>query len=233
MRHRCLIVDDEPLAVEVIADYLGRFDGFEVAATASGGAEAHSVLQREKVDLLFLDIEMPGLKGTDLVRSLSRPPKVIFTTAHREFALEGFELDVLDYLLKPVSFERFAKAIDRYVNSVREGGGQGDGGRAAERFVNVRADRKTLRLPVDGIIYIEGMKDYIDIVSTSGSISTNMTLQGILAQLPPGEFIRIHRSYIVSLARVTAFDSENVETGRKQLPIGRHYRAEVLALLGG
>ena len=228
MKHRCLIVDDEPLAIEIIESYLGKIGGFEVAGRCSDAGSALAALKSGPVDLMFLDIEMPGVKGTELLRALSDPPAVIFTTAHREFALEGYDLNVLDYLLKPVSLERFMKAVDRYLSSRA-----GKAGGVAGAFVNVRSDRKTVRLPVEEILYIEGMKDYINIVTTGGEVSTNMTLQSILGDLPPGRFIRIHRSYIVAAGRVTAFDSETVELGKKQLPVGRHYRAAVTEALGG
>ncbi|MBN2072168.1 MAG: response regulator transcription factor [Candidatus Krumholzibacteriota bacterium] len=234
MKNRCIIVDDEPLAIEVIANHLERFSEFEIASTCANAAEALEVLKSEKIDLMFLDIQMPDIKGTDFLRLLDNPPAVIFTTAYRDFALEGYELSVLDYLVKPVSFDRFMKAINRYLDSrgkKKERSAADEPIPSGNGYINVKSERKTVRVPLDRIIYLEAMKDYVNIVSTDGHIMTNTAMHILEAGLPPENFLRIHRSYVVSIDRVNSFNSEMIETGKKQLPIGRSYKKRVMKIL--
>ncbi len=230
----CLIVDDEPLAIEVIETYLNRLDGYNIIGKCRNPVEAFSLLQRNPIDLLFLDIQMPELTGLDLLKTLRNPPLVILTTAHREYALEGYELDVLDYLLKPISFDRFLQAIDKYqqretaqnlpINSYQEHIGN-------KEFIDIRADRKTYRIPLQGIIYIESMKDYLQIFTSQKKFITKSTLQDFLDQLPVNQFVQIHRSYIVSMSHITAFDNTMVEVGKRQLPVGRSFNRQVKEVL--
>ena len=234
MKTQCLIVDDEPLAIEVIVSYLKNLDGFEIAGTCQSGVEAFGHLQQQRIDLLFLDIQMPELTGLDLIRSLQHPPKVILTTAHREYALEGYELDVIDYLLKPISLDRFLQALDKYrqraageeVHASVPASGSPETG-----YIDVKVDRKIHRIPLRDIIYVEGMKDYLQVHTIGKKYITKMTLNSLLAQLPQPGFLQIHRSYLVSLDHIKAFDATMIEVGNRQLPIGRHYKREVMAAL--
>lgn len=233
MKIRCLIVDDEPLAIEVIVSYLDKFNEVEIVESCRNAVHAMEILKRGKIDLMFLDIQMPLLKGTDFLRSLTRPPKVILTTAFREFALEGYELNVLDYLLKPISFERFVQAMDKYfqMEDLKPSVSPVFHENNELNYINVKSDRKIVRLQVDSIIYLECKKDYVQIMTTGEKLLTNVPIYKLEEQLPAGSFLRIHRSFIVSTKYITAFNSEIIEIGEKQLPIGRYYKKRVLEQL--
>jgi DNA-binding LytR/AlgR family response regulator len=232
MRTRCMVVDDEPLAIEVLAAHVARVDTLELVSRCASADEAFTALQRGDVDLLFLDIEMPGLSGIGLLRSLRHPPAVIITTAHRDYAVEGFELDVTDYLLKPVSFERFLRSVEKYHGQrprreaavpVREAWG--------ERFLLLRADRKTHKVPYDAILYAESLKDYVRVRTKEGSVTARLAMNALEELLPADRFLRIHRGCIVALAHIDAFTSHSVEIGSHELTIGRNYRSAVLRAL--
>ncbi|MBN2416282.1 response regulator [bacterium] len=235
MRIRCLIVDDEPLATDVIRSYLERFEEAEVTAVCNEAVTAMEILGKQKIDLLFLDIQMPLIKGTDFLRSLRHPPAVIFTTAYRDYALEGFDLDAVDYLLKPISFERFLQAMhkffDRYRGESPRSPAVSPSRPADGEYLNVRSDRRTVRLPLADILYIEGMKDYVKVVTAADEVITNVTLQELEAMLPEERFLRIHRSYIVAVPHIRAFTSEMIEIANRQLPIGRYYKKQVMETL--
>jgi len=230
MKTRCMIVDDEPLAIEIIESYLDNLEGFDVVATCRNAVEAFDLIRTENIDLLFLDIQMPQLTGLDFLRSLQNPPKVILTTAHRDYALEGFELDVVDYLLKPISLERFLQAIDKYRTRSVSGKKQ-TADTTASPSIDVTVDRKTHRIPLQEIIYAESMKDYVKIFTTGQKYVVKMTLGNLLSELPDDRFIQIHRSYIVSLKHIKAFDATMIEIANRQLPIGGRYKHEVEAAL--
>ncbi|MEM1356778.1 MAG: LytTR family DNA-binding domain-containing protein [Bacteroidota bacterium] len=241
MTHRCLIVDDEELARELIASHLSQLPQFELAASCASAIEAHSVLQTTHIDLLFLDIEMPVLKGTDFLSSLLHPPKVIFTTAYRDYAINGFELNAVDYLLKPIIFERFFKATEKYLlsHSAPTRLAPNDKLRASPALptanrkdhIFIRKDRKQVRLQLDQIDYVESQKDYVVIVTPTVIHRIKSPLTAFLNQLD-GRFLRIHRSYLVNTEKVTAFSKQDVEIGTKELPIGEYYREEVARVLG-
>jgi DNA-binding LytR/AlgR family response regulator len=223
---KCLIIDDEPLAINVLEEYISRLDAVELVGSCRDAIEAINFLQRKWVDLLFLDIHMPEVMGTDLVRSLKNPPYIIFTTAHKEFALEGFELDAVDYLLKPISFERFLKAIGKVINTM-PARGTALATETEEEFICFRSERKMMRVAYDDILYIESIKDYIKVVTTAKTIITKQSISSLEDNLPKSIFIRIHRSYIVAIAKINAYSSETVEIGRQELPVSRLYRMEV------
>lgn len=232
---RCVIADDEPLSQEVLLSYIRQLDKLQLVATCRNGVEVFNTLKLHTVDLLFLDIQMPSLTGVELLRSLQHPPRVIFTTAFREFALEGYELNVLDYLLKPVSFERFLKAIDKYEQltgavAVRTAPlpVQPD---IAGAFIYVKADKKMVKVLLKDICYIEGKKDYVKIRTVDKEIITYQTLRYFEEKLPDGHFLRVHRSFIVATARIQAFTAGKVEIGETEIPIGELYQKEVLQRL--
>jgi DNA-binding LytR/AlgR family response regulator len=232
----CLAVDDEPPALEVLKKYIASVPTLQLAGTCADALEALTVLQQNSIDLLFLDIQMPQLLGTDLMRTLKNPPKVIFTTAFRKFAVEGFELDAVDYLLKPISFERFLKAVnkvmDTNLHTLENNLFFADNkNKQADAFITVRADRKNLKVPLDDILFIESLKDYIKVVTSSKTIITKQSISSIEEVLPQKDFLRIHRSYIVSLCKIESYTNELIEIAKYELPVSRMYRHEVGKIL--
>lgn len=233
MKTRCLIIDDEPIALEVIKAHLQHFETVEVAGTAGNAIQAVELLNGQPVDLIFLDIRMPQMTGLDFLRSLSNPPKVIITTAYRDYALAGYELDVVDFLLKPISFERFLKAIQKYFKLATTTGPKRPEGTPDDlnRYLLVRADRKTVKIPLQQIIFIESLKDYVKIHTTQKVIITKEQISHLEANLPPHQFMRIHRSFIVAMNKIEAFSHETIDLAGKELPIGWSYKHLVISRL--
>jgi DNA-binding LytR/AlgR family response regulator len=232
---KCLIVDDEPPAIEVIRKHISFVPSLELAATCLNAVDALAVMQKSHIDLLFLDIQMPQILGTDFIRTLKKPPKVIFTTAFRKFALEGFELDAVDYLLKPISFERFLKAVNKIMDTpIKNTDGTEPIETARESgntFIYFRADRKSLKVSLNDILYIESLKDYIKVVTTNKTIVTKHSMSSLEEMLPKDLFFRIHRSYIVSLNKIESYSSELIEIAKQELPVSRMYRNELTKIL--
>jgi len=230
----CLAVDDEPPALEVLKKYIQSVHTLELAGTCADAIEAINFLQKRTVDILFLDIKMPELMGTDLVKTLKNPPRVIFTTAYRKFAVEGFELDAVDYLLKPVSFERFLRAVNkamdqsRQITPVKEPDAIST---TAGNSIYFRSDRKMVKVDLDDILYVESLKDYIRVVTKNKTILTKHAISSLEENLPRSKFVRIHRSFIVALNKIDSYSSELVEIGKQELPISRMYRYEVERVL--
>jgi len=234
MKTKCIIVDDEPLALEVIESHLQKFKEIEIAAKCSDAIEAFEVLKKKNVDLIFLDIQMPQLTGLDFLKSLTKPPKVIITTAYREYALDGYELDVIDYLLKPIPFERFMKAINKYYQSVSEPimvSGSNHNAEDSNSFIYVKADKKTVKILLNEIVFIESLKDYVQIHTSKTSIVTKNQISKLEEKLPQDKFVRIHKSFIVSISKINAFTSNTIEIKNKELPIGRNYKNIVMKAL--
>jgi DNA-binding LytR/AlgR family response regulator len=229
---RCLVVDDEPPAREVIGRYIAGTPMLELSGECGNAVDALAFLQRQPVDLLFLDIRMPQLNGNELVKILKQPPKVIFTTAHAEYALEGYELDVVDYLLKPVQFDRFLKAVHKAALGVQPPETLTAHPNGQPAFVYFRADRKMVKVMLDDILYIESMKDYIKIFSSQGAIITRQSISSVEEMLPEDLFLRVHRSFIVSVSKLRSFSGEIISIGKAEIPIGKLYRNEVLKRLG-
>jgi DNA-binding LytR/AlgR family response regulator len=233
---KCIVADDEPLAREVLCRYIERVPSLQLAAECSNAIEVMETLKQTEVDIIFLDIQMPEILGTDLIRILHNPPSIILTTAFQEYALEGFELDVVDYLLKPITFERFLKAVAKVS---RLHGKETDSfklptpapGEAAEPYLYFRTDRKTVKVLLHDVLYIEGMGNYVKVFTQQGTIITKNSLTTIEAMLPEGPFLRIHRSYIVSRDRITSFSHEVVEINKVEIPIGKLYKSQVLKTL--
>jgi DNA-binding LytR/AlgR family response regulator len=233
MKTTCIIVDDEPLARSAISSLLSRFEDIEIVAECEDTFEAFNVLRQNNVDLMFLDIQMPEVSGIEFLRSLKHAPAVIFTTAHRQYAVEGFELDVVDYLLKPVSFDRLMKAMDKYYDrrQLSFTGNPVKDARPGE-FITIRADRKNIRLLLDDILWIQSLKDYIQVHTLAEKYITQVPIGDVEQQLPSDKFLRIHRSYIINISKVTAFTGMDVEINRMELPIGRSYKNLVSLVLG-
>lgn len=235
MKTRCLIVDDEPLAIDALQTLLERFTNLQVVGSCGDTFQAMELLQSNTVDLMFLDIQMPEVSGLNFLRSLKEPPRVIFTTAYRKYAVEAFELDVVDYLVKPISQQRLMKALDKYFylkELAAENPVDSPGETTSENdFMYVKADRKMVKVRYDEILFVEGLKDYVYIITDSKNVITRMTMNELESTLPTNKFLRIHRSYIVSLARITAFTQHDVEIGKEELPIGRSHKEKVMKLL--
>lgn len=236
-----LIVDDEPLALDVLETYIGQMPDLHLVRRCSNAIEANEVLKNESVDLMFLDIQMPQLTGTDFVKTLIRPPMIVFTTAYPNYAIQGFDLNALDYLLKPISFERFVKAVNKAVEhaelSQREAAPAAHSNALGEGldFFFVKADKKLVKVNFDDIIYIEGLKDYVIIRLLNGRVITLQTMKSLEDRLPQMRFRRIHRSYIVALEKILAIEGNMVEVQEKDkpklLPIGKNYRDDLLVLI--
>jgi len=227
MKYRCLIVDDEPLAIDVIRTHIENLDMLQIVAGCSNTTEAISYLTSEKIDLMFLDIQMPGMKGTDFLKTLVDPPKVILTTAYRDYALEGFELNAIDYLLKPVSYERFVKAINKFLNL--------EGGKVNvtddDKYIYLNVNKKVHKILIREIVYVESIKDYLTVHTLSGKIVAKHTISAFEQILPKDEFIRIHRSFIVSISKIKGFNAHDIDMGGIELPIGPNFHSQVFEKL--
>ncbi|MFA6126706.1 MAG: LytTR family DNA-binding domain-containing protein [Bacteroidales bacterium] len=221
----CLIVDDEPNAINILGEYLKEFGNLVLAGTASNAFDALNIIETGKIDLLFLDIQMPIITGFQLLKTLEDPPAVIITTAHREYAVDAFDFQVLDYLLKPISFDRFSKSVNRYFDFKKEK----EPVVLSEDFISpvliIRSDRKDVRIPLEEILYLQAMGDYVILFLESGEKHLTLeTLHGINDRLPKNEFARIHRSFIVNKRHIRANDKHTVEIGNISLPLSRNYR---------
>ncbi|NJO92451.1 MAG: response regulator transcription factor [Chloroflexia bacterium] len=232
MKTKCLIVDDEPLAVEVIENHLSKIEELELAGTCKNAFEVYNFLRETKVDLMFLDIHMPEMKGTELIKNLKNPPKVILTTAYREYALEGYELNVLDYLLKPISFDRFMQAINKYFDSASASSDISfHANNSHESFIYVREKNQVHKILTNNIHFIESISDYVKIHSSNQKITIRYTISSIEKMLLDAEFVRIHRSYIVNKKYITKFTAHSIYIEEKEFPIGPSYKKEVFNAL--
>ncbi len=229
----CLIVDDEPTAREILNAHLSKIERIHIAGSCSGAVEAFNLINSKEVDLIFLDINMPEISGLSFAKSITNDVKIIFTTAYREYAIDGFDLQAVDYLLKPISFERLFKAVNLYfeVYDTNKYQLKEDQIVIPDNFMFVRADRKNVKIDFSAIIYIESFSDYVKIHCTTETIITRETISNIESKLPSRNFIRIHRSFIVSLPNVISYTHEYVEVKGKTLPIGRTNKIGVLERL--
>jgi DNA-binding LytR/AlgR family response regulator len=222
MSIRCVAIDDEPLALELIREYTGRIPDLQLVQTFDDAVSGSEFLRKNPVDLLFLDINMPDITGLDLVRSLPMRPMIIFTTAHRKFAVEGFELDAVDYLLKPINFERFTRAANKAIEYFQY---KKQAKQASAENLFVYSEYRIVKISIPDIEYVESLEDYIRIhLVNSKPVMTLMTLKGVLEKLPPAEFKRIHRSYIVAVKGVKSIHNRKarLESGA-ELPISESY----------
>jgi DNA-binding LytR/AlgR family response regulator len=225
-------VDDEPPAREILRRYIDDIATLVLTAECPNALQAFTVLQREPIDLMFLDIRMPRMNGNDFLKSIKHPPKVIFTTAYPEYALEGYELDVVDYLLKPVPFDRFLKAVNKAFPTGAAPEEKMDlAANKKQAFVYFRIDRKMKKIMLDDIMYIESMKDYIKLFTSEGTLITKQSISSVEEMLPEKEFARVHRSYIVSLNNIKSFTAEVIEIGNTNIPIGKLYRSDAMKIL--
>lgn len=231
MKIRCLLIDDEPPALKVLESHISHLKGLEIVAQCKNAIEAMEVLHRKTVDLIFLDIKMPMILGIDFLKNLPQPPKVIFVTAYRDYAVDAYELDAVDYLVKPVSFERFFKAINRlqrmlgsdithYENKSLQ---------KNDAFVYLKVDRDMQKIYVNNILYIESWQDYVKVYLSDGKyLLVKQSLTAIENLLSVHQFLRVHRSYMVSLNNVSGYNNTSVQLHEKEIPIGRLYKQVVM-----
>lgn len=224
MNLTCLIVDDEPLARNLLSDYVKKIPSLNLVGTCEGSLEAMEFLKSNSVDLLFLDIKMPELTGIGLLKSITKKPMVIFTTAYSEYALEGYELDVIDYLLKPITFERFIKAINKVQAHVTTTRPAVAPQLLADDFIFVKDGTKLVKIMTNDILYVEGLKDYVTIHTTTQKVVSLQRLKSLEEQLPSSLFIRTHNSFIVSLRAIKSVHKNEVEIGNTFIPVGETYR---------
>ncbi|MEQ9301274.1 MAG: LytTR family DNA-binding domain-containing protein [Cyclobacteriaceae bacterium] len=234
MKIRCLVVDDEPLAINVIKSFVERLDQLELVNTCANAIEAFNLLSNEQIDLLFIDIQMPQMTGLEFLKALKSPPKVIITTAYREYAMEGYELDVVDYLLKPISFDRFLKAINKVTDQAPNAESNARlvvSSAEEDPYIFVREDKKMRKIVVKEIQYIESIKDYVKIITDGHVFTTYLQISYLEKKLPEESFVRVHRSFIVGICHIKAYSSTDIEIGDQSIPIGRHYKNHVMSLL--
>ena len=236
MKTKCLIVDDEPLARDLMRSHITKLENFQIVAECGDAMKALYELRSHPVDLMFMDIQMPQITGIEFLRTLRNPPKVIITTAYREYAVEGFELDVVDFLLKPITFERFLKAVNKYYQSspgepLKTMENLQVNSSSDEEFIYVKENKKVIKLHLSEILYIEGLSEYVQIHTESRKIVTKNSMNNMAVKLPEPGFLRIHKSFIVSLAKIEAFTSTTIEIPGKKLPIGRSYKNAVIEAL--
>lgn len=227
---RCIIVDDEPLAHEILSDYVSKIKEFELVNTYTNPIEAFSSIEKDKIELIFLDVQMPELTGIQFLKLLGKKCKVILTTAYPEYALDGYEHNVVDYLLKPISFERFQKASDKLLTSTavytEETGADLD-------HIFIKTEHKIIRVDLSSILYIEGLKDYISIYTANERILTLMNMKKVEELLPSKRFIRVHKSYIVSLEKIKSIEKNRIYVNEQGIPIGDTYKDEFYMRLEG
>lgn len=233
---RCLIIDDEPLAIKVIRTYLTRLDSFEIAGECKNALKAIEFLMKEKIDLMFLDINMPEITGLEFLTSIPNPPHVIITTAFSEYAIEGYDLDVIDFLIKPISFERFLKAINRYCNRTRSSNARNvinSSESHEKKYIHIQDGKNIFKLQYEDILYFEGYGEYVKVVNTNKTYLVRDSMTEFENRFSPNYFIRIHKSYIVNIQKITRFNTTHVLINNIELPIGRIYREKAISILKG
>ena len=225
--YTCIVIEDEPLAQNVLKKYIEEHPSLKLVAVCNDALEAHGVLTRENIDLLFLDINLPKLSGINFIKTLIRPPLIIFTTAYPEYAVEGFEINAIDYLVKPFSFERFLKAVNRALEKLNSSVIQ-DRSENEVSFIFLKADKKIHRVELETIHYIEAIGDYMKVVTDSGHLVINETMKKLQDELPARSFMRVHKSFIISRGKIKYIEGNYIQVEDKSIPIGATYRNEVL-----
>ncbi|MDW7691250.1 LytTR family DNA-binding domain-containing protein [Flammeovirgaceae bacterium SG7u.111] len=232
MDKKCVIIDDEPLAHEVLEEYIDKLDGFRVVASCSDALEAFSTIKREKPDLLFLDIEMPEMNGLQFLQSLQKPPKVILTTAYREYAVEAFDLDVVDYLLKPIRFERFMRAVDRFYETASVVSPKESTKLIEDGYLAVHADGKIFKIALNEILFVESFGNYVEINLADKKLVTREGISHLEQKLPQELFLRAHRSFLLAINSIVSFNRTSIQLEKRTFPISRKYQDHVLKRLG-
>jgi DNA-binding LytR/AlgR family response regulator len=230
---KCIIIEDEPLAQDVIRNHLDKSGRFDLRGVYRNAPQAKEALEKEEVELIFLDIQLPGMTGLEFLRSLKNPPLVVFTTSYPEYALESYEFNVIDYLLKPVSYDRFSRTISKIIDGNIFKTPEDSLKPVYRDHIFIRSDNKFFRISFSEILYIEGMKDYLKIHTKAHIIITHQTLVEMENILPPDQFIRIHKSYIVAVTHIKAVFGNSVDMDRILLPIGLNYKEKIMLMVGG
>jgi two-component system, LytTR family, response regulator len=228
---KCIAVDDEPLALDIIKDYISQVPFLKLMKTFTEGISVIEFLATNDVDLIFLDIEMGGLSGTQLLKSLVKKPNVIMTTAYRNYAADAFDLNVTDYLLKPFSFERFLKAVEKSYNMLKSEQKHPASKSESKEYFFVKSNYKMVKINFDDILYIEGLSEYIIIKTKSASIITLQSFKNIEKTLPESGFIRIHKSYMISMNKIDSIEGQYVKIANKELPIGEKYKKRFFSVI--
>jgi len=223
MKIKCIIIDDEPLGAEVIETHLKEFPNMELKETFTNPLEALSIIESGEIDVVFIDINMPKMNGLDFIRSIEQSPYFIITTAYREYAVESFDLDVLDYLVKPVPFTRFLKSINKLSQKFITDKSEDVQQTVEKSFIFLKVDKKLIKIKFEDIFFIESLKDYIKVFTKSGEYLAHKSLSGITEELPKTQFLRLHRSFTVALDKIQALEGNSVLVTNKRIPIGRKY----------
>lgn len=224
MTIKCIIIDDEPLAIKIIENYLNDFQHINLIATFNNAIDALPIIDSQDIDVIFLDINMPKMSGLDFLRSLKIKPLIVITTAYRDYAVESFDLDVLDYLVKPIPYGRFVKSINKITNRIQlEKEKFGEITLKNEPHIFLKVDKKLMKVKLNDILYIESLKDYIKVITTLGDYLVHKSMNSISEELPEENFLRIHRSYTIALNKITSIEGNSVEIANRRIPIGRNY----------
>lgn len=236
MKTRCLIVDDEPLAQRIIENHMSKIPNLQLVATCSNAMEAFEVLMSKQIDLVFLDIQMPEFTGVDLIKTVKQGPAIIFTTAYRDYAIDAFELDAIDYLLKPISFERFFKAVTKYFQLQQTHISRSkpeENHSTTEEYIYVKANRKIQKVVIAQILFIESLKDYVKIHLADGDVViTKEKISALEKRLTKDKFVRTHRSFLAASRHIKSFTTETIDIANQEIPIGRTYKNSVMTYLG-
>lgn len=223
MKIRCVIIDDEPLAINVIENHLKNFDHLEIVATFTNPLKAYGTLKQEKIDVIFIDINMPQMTGFTFIENLNYKPLIVITTAYREYAVKSFELNVLDYLVKPIPFNRFLKTMNKVYQQIYITNTSSDASLQQEPHIFLKVNKKLVKVNLNDILYLESLKDYIKVITLLGDYVVHKSLSAITDELPQSNFIRVHRSYTISINKVVALEGNTIEIANRKIPIGRNY----------
>jgi len=223
MKIKCIIIDDERLAVNVIENHLKNFDHIETVATFNNPIKAYQILEQEKIDVIFLDINMPQISGFSFIENLNNKPLIVITTAYRDYAVKSFELSVLDYLVKPIPFSRFLKTINKIYQHLYLNTTSVDSKLQQEPHLFLKVNKKLIKINLNDIFFIESLKDYIKVITATGNYVVHKSLTAMTEELPQSSFIRVHRSYTISLNKIIALEGNTIEISDKKIPIGRNY----------
>lgn len=229
MRYSCLIVDDEPYAIEIIENYVSQIGDLDLVGKCYNAVQTMQMLHDQKVDIIFLDIEMPLINGLELIKTLDYKPQIILITAFRDYAIDGFDLDVADYLLKPVSFTRFHKAVNKAISALTSA--RSNEKESEKDHIFFKVDKKLVSIKLEDILYIESLKDYVRVKTLNGNYIVYQTLNGVQAKLPASNFFRVQKSYIIAINKVKSVEGNTLEIASEKIPISRHCKEEVLKLI--
>ena len=230
---KCVIVDDEPVARKIIESFVAKIPNLNLVKSCKNAMEAFEVVNTQNIDLFFLDINMPDVSGLSLAKTINKKAKIIFTTAYREYAVDGFDLQAVDYLLKPISFDRFLQAVNKFIETKPEENSitKSEENTTRNNYIFVRSERKMVKVVFDEILYVESLSDYIKIYTKSSILVTRETISNIEKKLPTQQFLRAHRSYIINFDKIDSYTNEFIEIEKNAIPISRTYKENVLKKL--